>query len=187
MRTVALLAAAGLATTAMADEREFVIDIEDFGGSSEVVADINFDLPAIQSIDSIAIDLAHSWASDIELILTTPGGMQFIATDDNGTGVLLGDGGSSLDGTGRYTFLPADGRGNWSDFGFGEPAPEGEYDADQWLDGPFDGGTWNLFLNDDAGGDDGAVGSIVVGFTVPAPASLALLGLGGLAATRRRR
>ncbi|HED54817.1 MAG TPA: PEP-CTERM sorting domain-containing protein [Phycisphaerales bacterium] len=49
-------------------------------------------------------------------------------------------------------------------------------------------GNWSIFITDNAGGDTGTVETISLEFTaVPAPASLALLGLGGLAATRRRR
>lgn len=179
----AILAIAGAAT---AQTETIVLDIENFGDPAEVVFDGTFDLPAIQSIDMVSIDIAHSWASDIELILTSPGGDIFTITDDNGSGVLLGDGGSLLAGVGVYDFVSAAGNGSWADFSF-EPAPPGTYDADSWVDGPFDAGTWSLFLADDADGDDGAVGSIRVDYTIPAPASVALLGLGGLVAARRRR
>lgn len=184
LTVAAILATAGAAT---AQSETFVLDIEGFGGSAEVLLDTTFDLPAIDSIDSVVIDIAHSWASDIDLTLMSPGGMMFDITSDNGSGVLLGDGGSLLAGVGRYEFVPAAGNGTWNDFGFGDSAPAGTYDAEAWVDGPFAAGTWSIFLADDAGGDDGAVGSVVVNYTIPAPGALALLGLGGLAAVRRRR
>lgn len=188
MRTL-LTAGAVLALSGAALAQSEIIDVsvENFGGSAEVVLDTTFDLPAIASIDMVSIDLAHSWGSDIEFILTSPGGDVFTLTDDNGSGVLLGDGGSLLAGTARYDFVMAAGNGNWNDFAFGDTAPAGTYDADSWFGGPFAAGTWSIFLADDAGGDDGAAGRIEVAYTVPAPASLALLGLGGLAAARRRR
>lgn len=188
MRTLitagAILALAGTAT---AQSEVIDVSVENFGDPAEVVLDTTFDLPAIASIDQVSIDLAHSWAADIELFLTSPAGDIFTITDDNGSGVLLGDGGSLLAGTARYDFVAPAGNGNWGDFGFGDTAPAGLYDADDWTSGPFAAGTWSLFLADDANGDDGAVGRIVVEYTIPAPASLALLGLGGLAVTRRRR
>jgi len=188
MRTF-LTAGAVLALSGAALAQTEVIDVsvENFGNDPEVVIDTTFDLPAIASIDMVSIDLAHSWASDIELVLTSPGGDVFTITDDNGSGVLLGDGGSLLAGTARYDFVMAAGNGTWNDFAFGDSAPAGTYDADSWFDGPFAAGTWSISLADDAGGDDGAAGRIEIAYTVPAPASLALLGLGGLAATRRRR
>ena len=47
-------------------------------------------------------------------------------------------------------------------------------------------GTWTLTCQDTAGGDTGTIDRVRL-TTVPAPASLALLGLGGLIAGRRRR
>ena len=187
MRLITVGAVLALAGAAIAQTETFELNIENFGDPAEVILDTTFDLPAIESIDLVSIDLAHSWASDIELILTSPGGDVFTITDDNGSGVLLGDGGSLLAGVGVYDFVSAAGNGTWDDFGFGDTAPAGTYDADSWVDGPFAAGTWSLFFADDANGDDGAVGSIRVSYTIPAPASLALLGLGGLAAARRRR
>lgn len=47
-------------------------------------------------------------------------------------------------------------------------------------------GTWTISCNDNAGGDQGTIVRMVL-YTVPAPGSLALLGMGGLLAARRRR
>jgi len=56
------------------------------------------------------------------------------------------------------------------------------------FDGMDAAGNWSIFITDNAGGDTGTVETLSLEFApVPAPASLALLGLGGLAATRRRR
>jgi len=187
MRILTIGAILAVAGAAAAQTETIVLDIENFGDPAEVVFDGTFDLPAIASIDMVSIDLAHSWGADIELTLTSPGGDIFTITDDNGSGVLLGDGGSLLAGVGVYDFVSAAGNGTWNDFGFGDTAPAGTYDADSWVDGPFGAGTWSIVLADDANGDDGAVGSIRVDYTIPAPASVALLGLGGLVAARRRR
>ena len=49
-------------------------------------------------------------------------------------------------------------------------------------------GTWSLFVYDDTGADTGDFQGWTLDIvTIPAPASAALLGLGGLAAARRRR
>ena len=47
-------------------------------------------------------------------------------------------------------------------------------------------GTWSIACNDNAGGDQGTIVRMVL-YTVPAPGSVALLGMGGLLAARRRR
>lgn len=188
MKKIALLAVVAAAGTASADSVNFDFNLENWGGIAETVIDFDFGLGAVQSIDSVVITLAHSWASDIDFSLTSSAGTVFDLTSDNGAGVDLGDGGSLLAGVGTYTFVMANGFGNWGQFGFNLPAPSGTYDAETWQAGPFTAGTWNILLVDDAGGDDGAVGSVTINYTaVPAPASVALLGLGGLVATRRRR
>jgi len=182
---LALVAAAG---TASADAVNFDFNLENWGAVAENVIDFDFGLGNVASIDSLTITLAHSWASDIELFLTASDASVFTMTDDLGTGVDLGDGGSTLPGVGTYTFVASSANGNWGDIPAFDVAPSGEYQALNWASGPFAAGTWNITLNDDAGGDDGAVGSVTINYTaVPAPASVALLGLGGFAATRRRR
>lgn len=182
-----LIAASFVATAGLASAQSatFDFDIENFGDPAATVIDFDFALGNILSIDSVVIEIAHSWASDIDFSLTSPGGLVFDISSDNGTATDLGDGGSLLAGVGTYTFVPAAGNGFWGpSFGV---APSGTYDAETWQSGPFGAGTWNILLIDDANGDDGAVGSITINYTIPAPASAALLGLGGLAAARRRR
>ncbi len=165
-----------------------IANIENFGAVAENVIDHDFTLGAIASVDSVVIDLAHSWASDIELFLTAPDGSVFTLVNDNGFGSNLGDGGSLLGGVATYTFVAGGTGKSWDDFiAHGMIIPSDTYDSQTWHTGPFAAGTWNLTLNDDANGDDGAVASIVVNYIIPAPGSLAILCLGGLALARRRR
>ncbi|MEO1278924.1 MAG: hypothetical protein AAFV77_08215 [Planctomycetota bacterium] len=84
MRMLTVGAVLAIAGAAVAQTETIVLDIENFGDPAEVVFDGTFDLPAIDSIDMVSIDLAHSWGSDIELILTSPGGDIFTITDDLG-------------------------------------------------------------------------------------------------------
>jgi xanthosine utilization system XapX-like protein len=49
-------------------------------------------------------------------------------------------------------------------------------------------GEWSLFISDRAGGDFGSIGQWQINMVnLPAPGSLALLGVGGLVIGRRRR
>ncbi len=66
----------------------------------------------------------------------------------------------------------------------------GSFGTDLPGGGPFSGAVVQLFLDDTGGffdSDFDGISTQVSGLVVPAPASLALLGIGGLAATRRRR
>ena len=183
------LAVAATAMTASADVAEFVFDINDFGLSvSNVIGgsgvDGSFDLGAIDSIDSISIELSHSWSGDIDFFISDGTSILFDLTFAQGGSSDLGDGGSDGTGLGLYTFV-ASGSANGL-LGVSTTAP-GDYDANGWTAGPFASSAWFINLSDLASGDDGAVGSVFINYTVPAPGAMALLGLGGIVAGRRRR
>lgn len=167
-------------------------------GDAAVIYQTTFDLPAIQSIDSAYFDFAHSFLSDMHLTLQAPNGDLFLfargrdaaneppynAPFDGGD---LGDGGSELAGVERYFF--AENGSVWNDGDGGTaPLPGDTHESIDWFSGPYAAGSWTLTVEDawDTA-DDGALGSLGVNYTVPAPGAVALLGLGGLAAIRRRR
>lgn len=144
--------------------------------------------------------LNHTWAGDLRISLTH---------DDTGTSVDLanrvgrtgGAGfGDSSDYGGDYSFNDDFGGDLWAEaaaIGGASIIPSGDY-FPTTLEGAlsslasFDGedlnGSWTLEIEDNAGGDTGALGAWSIDFlAVPAPGAAALFGLAGLAATRRRR
>ena len=185
---LALAIAVLTAGIAKADTYTHDADLEGWGGTSGNVVTHVFALGAVSSIDSVNIELAHSWASDIDFSLIAPNGDIFDFSSDNGPALLLGDGGSLLVGTSFYEFLES-GAVDGDSTGWGDDGG-GSYNAEVWHSTGWAAGDWTLVLDDDAGGDDGAVGQINVNYTsaIPEPASAAfLLGLSGLVVLRRRR
>lgn len=174
---------------------KFVVNVPD----SFSIADLN-----------VGLGITHTWQGDLVITIEhngttvdllnragdgTGGGFGFSADNlgDAASGALfyLDDEGASAYDTGAPTGY-GDGTvvdpgidnvtGNWKPFG------AAGISALSAFDGMDAAGNWSIFITDNAGGDTGTVETISLEFTaVPAPASLALLGLGGLAATRRRR
>ncbi len=150
----------------VADSVSFDFDIEGFGNSAGTVFDQGFFLGEVISIDSVSIELTHSFAADIDFTMQAPDGQTFNFTSDLGGDRDLGNGDSDLAGTALYSFVEfAD-----DDLGqaAGNPIPSGTYKALEWGVGAWSPGNWQITLVDDGGGDDGAVGSVVVNFTTPA-------------------
>ena len=211
MKQAALLIAAVALTagTAYADSYTYSAKIAPFGmdgggdGSSttpSLVVDHTFALPDIVSLDSIMFQLSHDYLSDLHIELTDPNGVTYIIAQGNGPsggpfggntfdGSHLGDGTPSLDAVLDYYFVESGGN-TWNDgMNPGVIMSSGNYNALNWVSGSFAAGDWNIKLWDawDTA-DGGAIGDIVVYYTpVPAPGALALLGLAGLAGSRRRR
>ncbi len=188
MNVFTVVAATGLASVASAAVVEFAFDINNFGNTSGNVINFSFDFEAIAggqiaNINSISIELSHSWAGDIDFYIIDPGTNFFDLVYNQGGSSDLGDGGSDGTGLGLYTFVESAGGITWGD----STAP-GTYEAGAWGTDPFASGNWTILLNDLADFDDGAVGSVFIDYdVVPAPSAMALLGLGGIVAGRRRR
>jgi len=180
--------AATVATAASADTFSFDYDVD--GLDSGVLVSDTITLPAVASIDSVALELATTWGGDYEITLTSPTGDVFelmfddVSDASSGNfdmGLVAGDG--SLANVDTYTFVEA---GGLADFP-ATFAPGDTYNANAWASGGWAAGDWVLLINDDAGGDPSSVGNVTIEYTIPAPGAIALLGLAGIAGRRRRR
>ncbi len=199
-KIAAICAAAGLAAAANAgiyNGAGFTIpDNNATGASSTIVVAGDTDFP----ITSVVVSLqgfTHTWIGDLTATLTSPDGT--IHTLFARVGRINTGAGDSSDVSGIYTFADT-GSDFWAAaLGGGSPfvIPGGTYRttsansaAFTSLDAAFAGqngnGNWTLTMNDLAGGDVGGITgwSLTI---VPAPGALALLGLGGMVAGRRRR
>lgn len=142
----------------------------------------------------------HTWVADLEITLVSPAGTAVRVLDLTGVqnadtidgDITFDDQAAELfpdddtDGTISGTFQVSDFENEdfdpvnaaASSFGLDMSAFNGE-DAN---------GMWSLYINDENAADTGTFDGWTLDIvTVPAPASAALLGLGGLAAARRRR
>lgn len=167
-------------------------DLAGWGLSSETVIDTTFLADDIVEIDSVVIELSHSFAADVDFSLYAPDGTLFDLTSDNGGSSNLGDGGSDLENLGIFTFTENSVNGEWPRLSNSRSQSSGTYQADRWGSGPFSSGAWRILLVDDAGGDDGAVGNITINGTflqVSEPSMFLLIGLGlfGLVAAKRSK
>ena len=193
--TIAGLAVAATAMTASAGtyNAAYNFDGASTGGAAGVMVSDTFSLGAVASIDSISMDLSATWGGDFTITLVAPDSTTFtlMLQEDSGTGFggawdmgqFAGDG--SIGNTDLCTFVESGGIGIWDDLsGF---AASGTYDATAWQTGGWAAGDWTFSVSDNAAGDEASIGSVAINYTVPAPGALALLGLGGIAAGRRRR
>jgi len=164
----------------------FPSDIVIANGATNIITDVNVTLKVG----------AHTWADDMEISLRSPSGtiielMRDAGGNDNIAGVLtfddqaagmIADSGTDVDFSG--TFMT-------SIYGASvtSTAPAANAVGLAAFNGEDANGTWSLFVFDDAGGDTGAFtdGWNIELTVIPAPASAVLLGLGGIAAIRRRR
>ncbi len=180
----------GLGALARADEITRTYNLENWGAVSGNVIDDDFALPDVMSIKSVSVTLAHSWMSDIDMVLTGPDGDVYdLMTDQDGSNDLGDGGGFALANVFEYVFVPPGTTGfTIGDASFPDPRPAGTYDAESWGDGS-PAGNWNFNLADDSDNDMGSIGTVVITYNpVPEP-SVGLSGLVGMFVTRllRRR
>lgn len=212
-----LLAFALVAFSAISLRADIVsqtLNIEGFGDNGddastpELVASLDFTLPDIDSLDSVGVQLAHSYGSDITLELIAPTGAIFMIVEGQGGGpsphqggfnaTQLGDGGGFLlANIVDYTIVENGTMGtNW--LASGDPLAAGAYDqrlvsTESWATGSFLAGSWTLNLYDSWDTvDRGSVGNVSLGFSptaIPEPSTLGCMAIAlmALAITRRRR
>ncbi len=161
--------------------------VESSGDVDKLIFSVDFEFPALSSLDFVGIDLSHGTAGELRFRISTPTGVVYDILDADGAATFIGDGSGLLSGLARYTFV--DGFGvfpNAADWDFTGSQPGGTYNAGDWPEGAWPAGRWNLALfNDDVHSVSpnpvGAVGSFVVGGTaVPEPTTGLLALLGGL-------
>jgi hypothetical protein len=186
--SIAMLAVAGLAGTAAAQSYNgagFTIpDSDPAGASSSIVI---ADAGSVLDLTVTLSGLTHTWVGD--LIITLSNGSSTIDLI-NRTGFPGSIAGFSWNLNGDYTF---DDAASATFEGFagttssilpsGSYAPEGALSS---FNGGSIAGTWTLSISDNAGADTGALQGWTL-TNVPAPSAVALLGLGGVVAGRRRR
>lgn len=166
---------------------QFDYDIEDFGDVASNIVTETFSLPEVGSINSVSVELSHSYHGDIVFGMVGPDGdvYNFLAQNGGG-GSDFGDGTEFLTGLETYTFVESGSGALATD---ADPIPGGTYDALAWGDGSV-AGDWTMTLDDSFNADDGAIGSIVIDYTpaaIPEPSTSLLGGLAALALLRRRR
>ena len=157
-----------------------------------------FQLGQVARIDSVSIELSHSWRANLIFSLTAPDGnvFEFMRRSDylSGDGVrpdgILGaGGGGSFQDLATFTFTESTGPLFSAVANLITPA--GSYQAPTWQSAPTGGwapGVWTLLLGDRVAGDTGAVRRIEVRGVVPEPSAYALLaGLCAFAGVALRR
>jgi len=213
MKKIALLAIVGLAASA-AQAQTFSFTGTPIAIPDNVAAGVSINTGAVVGTDAIitavsvtiAFDPRHTWIGDLIATLTytpTVGPVTSISLFNRvGRPGNVGFGDSS-NVFGSYLF--ADGGADfWAaaaaiGVGDGVNIPNATYAAsgagsgtalamDATFAGLSSAGSWSLTVSDLESGDTGTIASANVSIrTIPSPAAAALLGLGGLVATRRRR
>lgn len=207
MKSIATVAVLAIAGSAMADSQSFNPNLGGWGSgvgsgdsnslTPQLVASIPFNLPAVQSIDSLSLVLSHAFMSDVHITLSDGTNSYILAQGDGptgnpfqgvGDGSDLGDGGSDAAGALLYNFVSGGGA-VWNN-GLAAPTPlvAGNYNALNFPAGAQAAATWTIEVWDAWDTlDAGYLGNVTLNYTVPTPGAVAAFGLAGLAAARRRR
>ena len=196
IRTAAFVAAAGLASIALAGNSYSGGGgaIPDNGGpgnpfSSTVMVGDSF---AVADVTVDLIGMNHTWVGD--LIITLSHNATSVSLSDRPGVPEVSGVGFSWNLAGNYSFDDAASNGTFQSIGVQASAftlASGSYLSESALsafDGQNSSGAWTLTISDNAGLEIGSLQGWRLNLApVPAPSAIAMLGLTGLAATRRRR
>ncbi len=111
-------------------------------------------------LESITIDIAHTWTADLDMYLVSPSGTELLIANDLGGGTDDGYNGTMFEDGGADITLAT------APFGVGPYQPMGGTFAAAF-DGEDITGVWNLKICDDAGGDTGQVLQFSMSICVP--------------------
>lgn len=190
----AIVALAGLTATASAQSYSGAGGaIPDNGGATGNAFTSSIVITDSGSVQDLTVTLngaAHTWVGD--LIVSLSNGSTTIDLINRPGVPELGTVCYSWNLLGDYTWADS-GASSFEDVGNGVGSAfnlaSGVYSPENAL-AAFNGGslagTWTLSISDNAGADTGSIAGWTL-TNVPAPSALALLGLGGVVAGRRRR
>jgi len=174
------------------------VDRADMG----VVWTSTFTLGRVFSVDSVSLDIAHTFANDLDIVIVAPDGTSMTLmsseVDQGGSSNLdlgLDAADSSLSNAANYTFVETGGATVWNDST--GVAPSGTYNSNiagngsPWITTPQLAGDWRITVRDTSAGDRASIGKFTFEYTpgaVPEPHGAAvLIGLLSAIALRRRR
>lgn len=148
---------------------QFTYDVNVDGQDQGLITDDTFSLGFVSSIDSIEIDIAHTWGGDLDIRLTAPDGTVYTLmdneSDQGGSGNFdmgLGPFDGSLANVDTYTFVESGGLSVYDDTGGYVVADT--FNARSWGGGNHDAGDWNLRIFDDFFGDDTSIGTVTINY-----------------------
>ncbi len=177
-----------------------------YGGPAYAIPDSNvagvssqiMGVPALASINSVSITMAHTWVGDV--ILTLSNGSTTVNLINRTGRVGTSGFGDSSNLAGTYTFAVAGADFVAAAAGTTGDVPVGTYFSSDmgtatnsstpngFFSGAQAAADWTLFASDNAGGDTGSIETWSIdGSPVPEPTTMAALGLGLAAVARRRR
>lgn len=128
-----------------------------------------FNLPDIEEVLSVSVEISHTNAGDITLAIDHPGGSWIVQPYNDGFGGPIGvTGTGQLDDLATYTAVESyEGAGAWDTLG------GGTFEAYEW-ESNISAGAWAFGVWDVVDGPDGgAVGSITIEYisSIPEPTS----------------
>jgi hypothetical protein len=126
-----------------------------------VVLDLSFLLGNV-TIQSIEVDIAHTWVSDIDIVLTAPDGTTYIPISGDGGADDLGNvtNVATLENAATYVFQQF---GDVFESADDETLiPAGTYAAKSWSVLSHDAGLWNFAIADSASGDATCIGNVTI-------------------------